>query len=199
MAKMSPDAKEFYKARIGNVAFVFLLISYGLVYALQFVLDLTVLLSIIAAFIGFVVTTGLTLYLYVKGAYKTKKNTGYKQLITMATFLIEMFPEVDLIPGDVIDVVAMFILTRIEDREAAEAKAIAVQQEAQMQQVRAVQFAEYAARQQQVEIEEEQEQIEEDEVVAANDNAIAAANDNEIQEEADTDDELEEFPYPEAA
>ncbi len=79
-------------------AFVFLLISYGLVYALQFVLDLTVLLSIIAAFIGFVVTTGLTLYLYVKGAYKTKKNTGYKQLITMATFLIEMFPEVDLIP-----------------------------------------------------------------------------------------------------
>ncbi len=78
----------------------------------------------------------------------------------------------------------MFILTRIEDREAAEAKAIAVQQEAQMQQVRAVQFAEYAARQQQVEIEEEQEQIEEDEVVAANDNAIAAANDNEIQEEA---------------
>lgn len=194
---MSPEAKKLYKPRFGNIAFILSTVTYVSLYALQFFLDATLLLSILAAFIGFVATTTATLYFYVKGIYKTKKNAAYKVLVTMTAFLIEVIPEVDLIPGDILDIGYMFLATRAEDEEIAEGKVEAAAKEAKEQQQRAVQYAQYIQRKQ---LEQENAIAaanDNEREAAANDNALLAANDNELGEEAN--DEADEFEYQEAA
>jgi hypothetical protein len=182
MASMSPEAKAFYKPRLTNVDILLLVLVCGPLWGVQIVMDLLVIVSPIAAFLGFVATAILTIFYYMKDVYKTKKNSGMKLGATLATFGIEVIPELDLIPGDLIELIILTVITRKEDREAAEAKAAAATKAAQeAQQIRIIQYNNFM---------QQRYLQQQSEIATAND---TAANDNEsdAEEEEGEEDYLE--------
>ena len=179
MSAMSPEARAFYKPRISNVEFLIVFLLCAPLWGAQIIFDVLVILSPLAAFLGLLATGLLTLFFYVKNVYKTKKNSGLKLGATISTFLVEIIPELDLIPGDLIDLVVLTVITRKEDRQEAEAKAAAAAKAARDQEARVYQYNVYA-----------QQEAEQEEIEVANDRAA------QIQlEEA----EDEEDDYAEAA
>ena len=187
MSKMSPEAQALYHKRINNVVFGLMEgTSIGTWLVLQVLPSLTGFLEPISVFIGIVGTILYTLWLYLAGAYDVKKNRLLQLGTTIAAAVIEIVPFIDDIPADVIEDTVLVLMTRVEDRQIAEAKAVAAKKASMEQVQRTIQYNIYAER-----------QYQKQQVAVANDNARQAANARARQEAEDIEDD--EFEYQEAA
>lgn len=185
MAKKTIDAKAFYKERLPLVEVVLLVLVLAPLYLVQAFCDATVFLSLIAAAIGFFATCILTFYYMMKGVWGERKNPALKTGLTLISFLIEIIPELDLLPADLINLGLMVYITHKEDREMAQEKAEAAAKVAMDQQRKMAQMM----RANQQRVEQEEAEAEEN---------LRAANDNQEELQPANDDD-EEFEYQEAA
>ncbi len=108
----------------------------------QFLLDLTVLASIVSMFIGGLafIIFGLWFWLILREA-KYKGKSGLMKIITaVGTLGIEIPPIIDGLPGITAGVVAMIIQSRIDDRaHAAERATMEKIEQQKLQELRRIQ------------------------------------------------------------
>jgi hypothetical protein len=142
---MSPEVKAFYKPRIGNIQAILLVSTATVFWAFQFFLSLTGVGEVVSEIIGMLADLIFFFWLLFLGVYGNK-NQGQKLLITITSSVVELIPFINDIPVDILEVFALIVYTRIEDRSIAEQKAKAAAKAIEEQRAQQQHYREYMQR-----------------------------------------------------
>lgn len=136
------------KYRISPLMFGFMLLVAGTIELLQFLLDLTVVLSIVAMFLGFVGMSLMTWWLTALKVPPFSGKYGLLRLLTLGvSWVISVIPLINGLPEITTTVVVSYVTSRIEDRINYQTELAAWKkkqaEEARMQEQLAIQQARY--------------------------------------------------------
>lgn len=105
------------KYRISPLMFGFMLLVGGIIEGLQFLLNLTVVLSVLAMFVGAVGMGIITAWLGALGVLKFDKAHGLLRLLTLgAGWVITVIPLISGLPEITTAIIVSYTTSRIEDR-----------------------------------------------------------------------------------
>jgi hypothetical protein len=172
MAKMSPEARQYYKPRVTVGKIILLELINIILWLAVLLLSLPVVTEVISEFIGLVIINLLNWSSQkLMKMYEGSDNHFTKFMVTTIMFLIDSVPFVNDLPAGPIEVLIMYYITRKEDRKIAEEKAKEAAEARNAAQIRAYQYNQYM---------QQRAQAQNAQIQAANDNAQQrrAANDN---------------------
>ncbi|MDB5264978.1 MAG: hypothetical protein JWN64_549 [Parcubacteria group bacterium] len=105
------------KYRIGGTAAGFMIGTAILFDAIQFLLTLTVIGSLVTFLVTILATIVFALWFALLGESIFKQNAAKKALISMASVITELVPVIDALPAITLGVVALIAQSRSEDRK----------------------------------------------------------------------------------
>jgi hypothetical protein len=127
MAKLSPEAKEFYEPHFTLVSWIFVLGTTIPIDIIKFFIDLVPVVDLINLLISVTTFFCINLFFFMKlgNSYLGGKSSGQKVLITLATAVISLIPILDgFVPEETLDAASLMFLVGGEDKKRAEARAI---------------------------------------------------------------------------